>query len=48
MKIARYIIIIKEIIVLELIELFILYVIKDFKIFTGIMFNKGSIFTSKF
>jgi hypothetical protein len=48
MKIVYYIVIIKEIIVLELLELFILYVIKDFKILISITFNKGSIFTSKF
>jgi hypothetical protein len=48
MKITRYIIIIKEIIVLKLVELFILYVIKDFKILISIISNKGSIFTSKF
>ena len=48
MKIARYIVIIKEIIVFKLIELFILYVIKDFKILISIIFNKGFIFTSKF
>ena len=39
---------IKEIIVLELVELFILYIVKDFKILTGIMSNRSSVFTSKF
>ena len=48
MKIVYYIIIIKEIIILKLIKLFILYIIKDFKILISIIFNKGSIFTSKF
>ena len=48
MKIVYYIIIIKEIIVLKLVELFILYIIKDFKIFISIISNKGFIFTSKF
>jgi hypothetical protein len=48
MKIVYYIIIIKEIIVFKLIELFILYIIKDFKIFISIIFNKSFIFTSKF
>jgi hypothetical protein len=48
MKIVYYIVIIKEIIILKLVELFIFYVVKDFKIFISIIFNKGSIFTSKF
>ena len=48
MKIVRYIIIIKEIIILKLVELFVFHVIKDFKIFISIMFNRSSIFTSKF
>jgi hypothetical protein len=48
MKIARYIVIIKEIIVFKLVELFMLYIIKDFKILISITSNKGLIFTSKF
>ena len=38
----------KEIIILKLVELFVLYVVKDFRILTGIISDKGSIFTSKF
>ena len=48
MKIVYYIVIIKEIIALKLVELFVLYIIKDFKILVSITFNKSSIFTSKF
>jgi hypothetical protein len=48
MKIVYYIVIIKEIIVLKLVELFVLYVVKDFKILISIISNKSSIFTSKF
>jgi len=45
---ARYILIIKEINVPELAKLFILHVIKDFNILSGMTSNKGLIFTSKF
>jgi hypothetical protein len=48
MKIARYILIIKEINAPELAELFILHVVKDFGILSGIMSDKGLVFTSKF
>ena len=48
MKIVYYIVIIKEIIVLKLVELFMLYIVKDFKILISIISNKGFIFTSKF
>jgi hypothetical protein len=48
MKIARYILIIKEINAPELIKLFILHVIKDFGIPSSMTLNKGLIFTSKF
>ncbi len=47
-KIAYYILIIKEINTIKLVELFILYIVKDFKILAGIMLNKGLIFISKF
>ena len=47
-KMARYILIIKEINVPELAKLFILHVIKDFNILSGMTSNKGLIFTSKF
>ena len=38
----------KEIIIIELIELFVLYVIKDFSTLVSITLNKDSVFTSKF
>jgi hypothetical protein len=47
-KIAHYIITIKDIIAAELIELFILYIIKDFSILKGITLDKGPMFISKF
>ena len=48
MKIARYILIIKEINIPELVELFILHVVKDFGILSGIISDRGSVFISKF
>ena len=48
MKLARYIITIKDIIALKLIELFILYIIKDFSILKDIILNKGHVFINKF
>jgi hypothetical protein len=47
-KLARYIVIIKDIIALELIELFMLYIIKDFSIPKGMTLNRGPVFISKF
>jgi hypothetical protein len=47
-KIARYIITIKDIIAVELIELFILYIIKDFSILKGMTLDRGPVFISKF
>jgi hypothetical protein len=38
----------KEITVLKLIELFILYIVKDFSILVNITLNRGLVFTSKF
>ena len=48
MKLARYIITIKDIIAPKLIELFILYIIKDFSIPKGMTLNRGPVFISKF
>ncbi len=47
-KIAYYILIIKEINAAELVELFLLYIIKDFGILVGIILDRGLVFTSKF
>ncbi len=47
-KIARYVLIIKEINATKLAELFILHVIKDFGILAGIILDRGLVFTSKF
>jgi len=47
-KITRYIPITKEISIIELIELFVYYIIKDFSILVSITLDKGSIFTSNF
>ena len=48
MKLARYIIIIKDIIAPELIELFMLYIIKDFSIPKDMTSDRGPVFISKF
>jgi hypothetical protein len=34
--------------IIELVELFVYYIIKDFSILVGITLDKGSIFTSNF
>ena len=47
-KLARYIITIKDIIAPELIELFMLYIIKDFGIPKGMTLDRGPVFISKF
>lgn len=47
-KMARYILITKEITVPELAELFVLYVVKDFGVPAGMTSDRGSVFTSKF
>jgi hypothetical protein len=47
-KLARYIITIKDITAIELIELFILYVVKDFSILKGMTLDRGPVFISKF
>ena len=48
MKLARYIITIKDITAMELIELFILYIVKDFSILKGMTLDRGPVFISKF
>ena len=48
MKMTYYILIIKEVLILKLIKLFLLYIIKDFNILNNIILNKGIIFTNKF
>jgi hypothetical protein len=48
MKLARYIITIKDIIAPELIELFMLYMIKDFGIPKSMTLDRGPVFISKF
>ena len=48
MKIAYYILIIKEVLMLKLIKLFLFHVIKDFNVFNNIILNKGIIFINKF
>ncbi len=47
-KIAYYILIIKEINATKLVELFILYIVKDFKILASIILDRGLVFISKF
>ncbi len=47
-KMARYILTTKEINAAELAELFMLYVVKDFGVPSGITSDKGLVFTSKF
>jgi hypothetical protein len=47
-KLARYIITIKDITAAELIKLFILYVVKDFSILKGMTSDRGPVFISKF
>jgi hypothetical protein len=47
-KIARYILTTKEITATKLAELFILYIVKDFDIPSGITSNRGLVFISKF
>jgi hypothetical protein len=48
MKLAYYIITIKDIIAPKLIELFILYIVKDFSIPKGMTSDRGPVFISKF
>jgi hypothetical protein len=48
MKLARYISTRKTINILELADLFIQYIFKDFGSPKGITSNRGSVFTSKF
>ena len=43
-----YILIIKEVLMLKLIKLFLLYIIKDFNVFNNITLNKSIMFISKF
>ena len=43
-----YILIIKEVLMLKLIKLFLLYIIKDFNVFNDITLNKSIIFINKF
>ena len=45
---AYYILIIKEVLMLKLIKLFLLYIIKDFNILNNITLNKDIMFISKF
>ncbi len=45
---AYYILIIKEINTVKLIKLFILYIIKDFKILVNITSNRGLMFINEF
>ena len=47
-KLARYIPTTKDITALELAELFILFVVKDFSILRGMTLDRGSVFTSHF
>jgi len=48
MKIVQYIPITKDISAIELVELFVYYIIKDFGILIGITLDRGFIFTSNF
>jgi hypothetical protein len=47
-KMARYILTTKEINAVELAELFMLYVVKDFGVLSGMTLDRGLVFISKF
>ncbi len=47
-KLVRYISTIKGIDVIELAELFLLYIVKDFGVLEGMTLDKGLVFISKF